>query len=180
MRTFIGIDLPPHIKHKIANFKRENLKKLRNIKEVEDNNLHITIKFLGEIEENKVQDIVKRMNEMNFMNFEIKVKGAGVFPNIYNARIIWVGVESIEIFELKLKIDETLEELGFQRDHNFTPHITIARLKGRENPKVIEEIASKNDDFGNFKAEEIILFQSILTPQKAIYKEIAKIHSLNF
>ncbi len=179
MRTFIGIDLPFQIKHKIANFKEENLKKLKNIKEVEDSNLHITIKFLGEMAEDKVQNIVKRISGISFRSFEIKIKGVGVFPNIYSARVIWIGAESSEIFKIKTEIDETLEELGVEKDYNFIPHITIARLKSRENPKIIEQIISKGEDFGSFRIREITLFQSILTPQGPIYRKIANTYSLD-
>jgi len=170
LRTFIAIEIPQNIKEKIYEAFEKEREKEKGIKWVEKENLHITLKFLGEIDEGKVKEIEKILDEipLKFKSFEAKLEEMGGFPDFKNPRVLWIGVspkEKIkEIFEF---IEERIEKekMDIEKEgREFHPHITIARIKGKgkfsfERKKFLE----------NFKINKIALFKSDLMPEGPIY-----------
>lgn len=174
-RVFIAIKLPEDICLRIDEFNAKNvLSKINNVKPVERENLHITIKFLGEISQAVIPKIIDELNRISkeFPQFKVKVKGIGVFPSPDVPRVIWVGAESSEIHIIKKSVDESLSRFGFEKDEKFISHITIGRVKRGNPAEKLKELMRSNIDFGEFTAKELVLFESILTPQRPIYKEI--------
>lgn len=180
IRAFIGIKIPEEITEKIDSFSKEKLKNIKNIKRVEKENLHITLKFLGEIGEDEVERIKEELKKISFRKFEIKIKGLGVFPSISNPKVIWIGGESEKIQVLKREIDLHIKNsqinIKKEDDRPFVIHITIGRIKkeGEKESEKIKRLVKENPDFGHFYAEEFILFQSVLTPDGPIYKVLEK------
>ncbi len=178
MRTFIGIDLPIEIKENLKEL-IEKLKKIKEAKPVKVENLHITLKFLGEIEEEKIEKIKEKLEicAKNFNSANVEIKGIGVFPSEKRLRVLWVGTEDNGYLKkLNNKIEEAMEEFGFEREREFVSHITIARFKSIPNLNLIREILEKYNSFsfGKFKIVNFNLYESKLMPEGPIYKVITK------
>lgn len=167
MRCFVGIKVP-------YNKKIENVQKILKdnyrIKLVEPQNLHITLRFLGEIDDKNVDKIIKALKMLDFNKFNIKMEGMGAFPRETHARVVWIGLVSNELVELGETVSTILKNYG---DEKFSPHLTIGRLKNMENiSKIVDQY--KSEQFGDFIVESFELYKSTLTPEGPIYEEIEK------
>jgi len=129
IRCFIAIDFTDEIIKEVARVQEELGKIKFRGKLTELENLHLTLKFLGEIDENKVKEIRKKLGEIKFKEFEGKTGRIGTFSIRGNPRIVWVKVEGKEIWDLQKEIDRGMGELGFKIEERFMSHLTIARLK---------------------------------------------------
>lgn len=169
MRLFIAVEIDNAIKEKIL--KAQNELPKENIRLVEEKNLHITLKFLGEVEEKKVEIIKKLLSNIEFKKFNIKIVGAGAFPNKNYARVIWIGCKSEDLNKLATEINEKLSVLFSKED--FKAHLTIARAKGKVSLKEFFE-KYENIDFGEMEVNKFILFRSTLNKNGPIYEKIAE------
>ena len=178
MRLFIGIEIPSELKEEIFKIQKD-LKKL-NIKLVEKENFHICLKFLGEVNESLVQEIYSVLENITLSKnaFEVSLKGVGVFPNISNPRVVWVGVESDEILNLAEEIDFNLSKLGFEKEkRKFVPHLTLGRLRDKKGKQIIKEFLDKYKNLKmKFYVDKITLFKSKLSPKGPTYKKIKEFH----
>ncbi|MGB9857283.1 MAG: RNA 2',3'-cyclic phosphodiesterase [Dictyoglomaceae bacterium] len=176
-RLFIAIDLPFEIKEILNKYKEELAKYITyGVKWVELENLHFTIRFLGETEENKIPDIQRIMDEVSceFFPFSISFNELGAFPSFKNPRVIWIGIENgkREMKTLFQRLEDKIVKLGFQREEKeFSPHLTLGRVKD----KFRWEKEWKIDiPYLEFLAEEITLFESKLTSKGPIYNSLYK------
>jgi len=177
MRTFIAIDLDPEIKKAISDFLRR-LKKLgsSNIGWIKEQGMHLTLKFLGEIDDAQVSQVKELMEDTtrSSKTFLLKLKGTGFFPpNSKYARVLWIGtVSEAALLELQERLESRLEGLGFSRENRpFHPHLTLGRVK---NPSGLGDIISefekaKEAEFGEMTVKRITLFKSTLKPTGAEY-----------
>jgi 2'-5' RNA ligase len=145
---------------------------------VEDGNIHLTLKFLGDVDETQLERVKTVVSSMDLNPFNLSMKGIGVFPNLRRPRTVWVAVTGgvSEITEIYRRLEDVLERLGFQREkRSFSPHVTIARVRdGRNRDQLAEGIHEMRDlTFGSFKVERIVLKKSVLTPRGPIYSNIA-------
>lgn len=172
MRLFIAVDVDDPIREKIKPVLSE-LSRINGVKAVEPENLHITLLFLGEVNESRVSKIEEKLSEVEFEPFKILFEGVGAFPNVNSPRVVWVGVkESGELTGLANNIYEKLKKLGFRRDKEFKAHLTVGRVK-RKNPEVSEVIKRHaSENFGEMEIRSFRLKQSILTPKGPIYKDL--------
>jgi 2'-5' RNA ligase len=168
MRAFIGIKIKP------VREIEEILEKIKSLdcgKTVEPENLHICLKFLGEIEEEKAEEVKKTMNELSgFGPFEISLKNIRAFPNENFVRVIWIGAESEEILKLQKTLDEMLQQIGFRKEKDSIPHITLARIKRKVSFDFFGE-----RDFGTQKVEKICLVRSELGPKGPKYSDVYEV-----
>jgi len=179
MRVFIAIPCPDELKEGMVEI-QESIKDLGKLTLVKPENIHITMKFLGEVEEGKIPDINKRLDNLSeLQSFDISLKGVGVFPSMDYIRVVWVGVDkgADRITEIHSEIDRKLNELNFKKDKNFHPHLTIARVKFLKKKEELRNIIQKDSamDFGSFKAERIELMRSRLSPKGPEYSIIHEI-----
>ncbi len=172
MRLFVAIDLPENIisyfKSVQAIFNHEAAKlKLTN-------SFHLTLKFFGEIDENKKEEIVKKLDLINYNNFKLKIEKVGVFPNLDYIKIIWVGLEkSPYLIGLQKEIETKLEKFHFKKDFEFYPHITLARVSFVKDKQDFKEIIQKiNLEKKEFEVFSFNLYSSILTREGPIYNKI--------
>ncbi|MCA6212745.1 RNA 2',3'-cyclic phosphodiesterase [Thermococcus bergensis] len=180
MRAFIAIDVNDKVRQKLVGA-QEKIEKTKSakIKYVEPENLHLTLKFLGEITEEQAEDIKKLLEQIakKHRKHIVRVKGIGVFPSYNYVRVIWAGLENDEeIKRMAKEIDDALFKLGFKREKDFVSHITIGRVKFVKD-KVELMLALKelaNEDFGEFEVNAIELKKSTLTPKGPIYETIAR------
>jgi len=164
MRCFIAIELSEELKQKIAEliseFKREDLL-VGNF--VKPEQAHITLKFLGEVSEKKVEQVKAELKKFSESAncFELTFSGFGLFGQ----RVLWIGGENQIISKLASSLDADLSKLGFEKDARpFQVHLTIARIKKIKNRKGLQEILNKykGKEFGKIFVFELVLFKSKL------------------
>jgi RNA 2',3'-cyclic 3'-phosphodiesterase len=179
MRTFISIDIPEDIKEEIINIQKQ-LPKFKG-KETEKENLHLTLKFLGEVDERKIEEVKKRLREIKMNNFETEIDSIGFFDNreskLYPQKlIIWLHMTNCE--EIQKRIDNQLFGL-FEPEKRFMAHLTIARIKNiKDKKKFIEKLNKIKISSLKFQVKNFELKKSILTEQGSIYETLER-YNLN-
>ena len=179
IRTFIAIDIP--VSQKVTEIINELKKTQIDAKIVETENMHLTLKFLGDIDENLIDEIEKIIKDaiLNMQPFEITLKNLGVFPNQKYMKVAWIGVENAEhLKKIAETIDTKLKDLGFEKEKRpFSVHLTIARIKSAKNKEKLIDLIDKyqNTELQKIKINKIILKKSILTPKGPIYTNLKEI-----
>jgi len=178
MRAFIAVDLEDdEIRKKLEEVQRVLKRTGAIMKLVEPRNFHITLKFLGEIDERIVPDIQRTLREAIKENpFEITLRGLGAFPHPSRPRVVFVHVDSDVMPRLMETVDKAVHKLGFELERRaYVPHMTIARVKARG--YLLEEVIERFEErvFGRMIVREIRLKRSKLTPQGPIYSTIFSI-----
>ena len=174
IRTFITVELPERFLHEIG--KIESELDIPGIKSVEPKLVHITMKFLGDINESDIEPITSALLQINCAPFEARIKGIGVFPKIAYIKVIWLGAQG-NFEALHNEIERVLLPFKFAKDHQFSPHATLARVKMlREKALLLEKMKKfENIDLGTMIVESISLKKSTLMPQGPIYETIKDI-----
>lgn len=176
IRAFIAINLSSDIKEYLSSLK--NNLKIGNskIKWVEENNLHITLKFLGYILPQQLEliDLGLKKITNQYLPFSIKLSSdIGIFPSYKMPRIIWVGIResSRELTELYNSIEETLYKNGFPKENKrFSGHITIGRIKYiKDKDSLINSLKQIRIERFSQKVESVELMESELTPKGPVY-----------
>jgi 2'-5' RNA ligase len=182
LRVFIAVkvdeaSLVARVKQLQEDLERAGLK----AKFVEPENLHITLRFVGEIPAEKVEALRQKLREVRYKRFSMLVRGVGAFPSISHPRVIWLGVDegSAELSQLASLVSHVVDslKLGSQQgsEESFTPHLTIARLKAPPPPearRIMENLAEAV--FGRQDVDAFYLFKSDLTPRGPIYTVIER------
>ncbi len=186
MRCFIAIELDERIIRRLQNIQSILKKTNADIKLVEPENLHITVKFLGEISEKQVSIVKEIMNKIakEFTEFEISVENLGAFPNINHPRAIWAGVRegADKIISIHKRFEGELVPLGFRKENKeFKPHITLCRVKGfAGKDKLKTRVKGLIDtEFGYMKVKSIALKESKLMPTGPKYTTLYEVKLLN-
>lgn len=188
MRAFIAIELSDEIRTCLAQIQSHLKYSGADVKWVEKDNVHLTLKFLGEIPEEKLQQVIAALEIVaeEFSPFEIGIKDIGAFPKIDYPRVIWVGLDkgAVESKNIAEKIDEELSKIGFEKESRpFAAHLTIGRVRSSKNKEALKEkILSANTSLPlqthnpqltpTQTITSIILFQSKLTPNGPIYTKL--------
>ncbi len=174
MRCFVAINLPEDIKSRLQSV-QERLSPLVTWKPVERENLHVTLKFLGEVDDHKLNRIEETLMEVSSAQepFVMELKGAGAFPNLNYIRVLWIGIDkgSNEIRQLMARIDSKLAGLGFSKEREYVPHVTIGRVKAiMRRGELAQAIRSLQElSFGSAEVKSIALMKSTLTSKGPIY-----------
>ena len=169
MRCFIGIDLPIEV---IIEIQRIQKKLEPNFigRLTSSENLHLTLKFLGEIEEDVINDVKKRLSSITHPAFELTLKDVGVFSQKF-IKIIWVKVSDVPLQSL---VDNCLKNI-FKLENRFMGHITIARVRNLADKKsFLQLINATRVSEESFMVKDFYLKESILTPDGPIYKDIVR------
>ena len=150
--------------------------KFSGIKLVNPGLVHITLKFLGNIDEDKIGPIVSALSQVECKPFAARIKGVGVFPKPAYIKVIWLGAEG-SFDKLHNEVERVLSPFKFEKDNNFSPHATLARVKQvREKVALLETINKLGDvDLGSIQVESIVLKKSTLTPEGPIYETLKEI-----
>ena len=183
IRSFIAIELPDELKSELVQLEaRLKSGGQFRVKWVDPNGIHLTLKFLGDIAADRVEEIVGAMEEAarGISTFQLKVKGLGVFPNPKRAQVAWVGLsgEVDKLAQLQKSVESKLAPLGFAPEaRRFTPHLTLARLRNQVSPderqrfgQLITGTAFEADCA--IEVAAISLIRSQLTREGAIYTRI--------
>lgn len=141
-------------------------------------NLHVTLKFLGEVAESKADAVRSALAEMRNSNaVALEFSGLGFFPNEKHPRVFWVGMEaSPNLKTLAGDIEAAVEKLGIPREkREFSPHLTLARFERPRLPEALRKLIADNQQqaFGLLRTNEFHLIQSKLKPAGAEYTTVA-------
>ena len=181
IRAFIAVDLDDPVIEKVCNVVAILKSRITEIRWLRKENLHLTLKFLGNIAESQVEPITAALRHPLglFSPCTISAKGLGVFPDFRRPKILWVGLTGDQLVQLAAEIESALMPLGFTPENRaFTPHLTIGRWREGSRPakNLRQEIDSLNDfEFGACAVRQIVLFQSVLKPEGATYSELRTI-----
>lgn len=172
--------MPQEVRSALAEFQQTaaaSLDKRSEVRWVRNENLHLTLKFFGEVSEERLDPLEKALQESGNQSasFELEVKGAGCFPNLSNARVLWAGAGN-EVTGLAKAVEKSTVSAGFEAaDRAFSPHLTLARL-GSKPGAALQQIVTRYQDFsfGKFTVTDMILFQSRLRSGGPQYTELKK------
>lgn len=172
MRTFIGIDIPDEIRDRLYEFQNKLNKLDLDASYTFKKQFHITLIFLGELRKEDIESIKEKLSRINLDKISIKISGIGYFTSRSNPEIVWVGIESENLNNL---VNNICKCLDFKLDRAFNPHITLCRIKSRKNMESLVKIISMNKGlvFGEFKADNFLLKQSIPDKGRHIHKILA-------
>lgn len=171
----MAIELPEEIKEKISQ-KSEELGR-NGLRRTSKDKLHITLKFIKEVNEQETQRICKQLEQIKRTRFSLRIAGFGAFPDTKRVRVIWIGLENNnELQTLVQDIENSIVEKESQKEEKFVPHITIARTRtNQQNKKIMEFLnKNKNEFFGEFEVKEFVLMESIPRIDRYEYREIQK------
>jgi RNA 2',3'-cyclic 3'-phosphodiesterase len=175
IRAFIAIEIGSQTVENISQHLAGLKPRLPDISWISPANFHLTLKFLGAVEETSIDPITAALErELHpFPRFTINAKGLGVFPDVKRPRILWVGLEGEELIALASRVETALDPLGFAPEKREPkPHLTVGRWRHFEGSsrKLAADLESwKSHEFGASTVAEVVLFQSVLKPQGAVY-----------
>ena len=170
MRLFIAIDFDS-----LKNYFIELQKLLpRNAKLSLTKSFHITLKFLGEVQPNDIENIISELKKIKFRHFYVSLDSIGIFPTENYIRVIWIGIKpEDEVLMLQRRIDDLLGKT-FKKEKDFQAHITIARVKFPEDKKAfVEQIRKIKVESRKIEIKDFRLVQSTLTAKGPVYEDLA-------
>src|SRR3989344_5614325 len=170
MRIFIALDLPDEIKNALYEYTKLIQQKYPfEGKLTEPENLHLTLKFIGEIPDEKVSDIVKKLKTIKHPVIKARITETGVFTPSF-IKILWIKLDGAD--KLQSEIDKALQDL-FKKEARFMSHITIARIKRVENKHdFLKNVQLAGFPRNSFEIQNFKLKSSTLTPEGPIYKDV--------
>lgn len=177
IRSFLAIDLAEDLKPEIADVQKEFKKTGANIKYVPPQNMHFTLKFFGNIDEDMVDEISEAVEKVirNYSSFDLSIGGCGSFPNQNTIKVLWIGIgKNSRIADLQKDLDSEFKKLGFKKERNYISHLTIGRPRNGKNKNQIKDTINSLKDLkiGTMTVSKISLKKSTLTPQGPIYEDI--------
>lgn len=178
IRSFIAFDLEnEQVLSRLAEAQKLVLETGADLRPVAPQNIHVTIRFLGDISPGMVEKVYEAIKNVKFVPFTIQVRGLGVFPSLNFPRVVWAGMadgvdQLRNIFD---QLEPQIRALGFPKDaYGFSPHLTIARVRSAKNKEHLAEFVTKKDDFefGIIKANCLRLKRSQLSLKGPTYSTI--------
>jgi 2'-5' RNA ligase len=184
IRSFIAFDLDNQaILSRLSEVQDALVNTGASLNLVKPQNIHMTVRFLGNVDLGMVDAVYEEMKQVSFAPFEVEIRGLGAFPNLQYVRVVWAGIQkgADELKDVFNQLEPRLRKLGFKPDtKGFSPHLTIARVRTGKNKaelaRRIEEL--ENYEFGTVKANCLKLKKSVLTPEGPIYSTIHEVGAL--
>ena len=181
IRAFIAITLDPKVIDKIVDATTQLRPQMRSIRWVAPANFHLTLKFLGGIDEAMIESIGASLRERLrlFQRFTINAKGLGVFPDLKRPRVLWVGLTGDHLVSLASRVESALQPLGFTSEtRKFTPHLTIGRWRqaDRASNSPLRQLENwRVYEFGKSNVDRVHLIESVLKPNGASYNQLVAV-----
>jgi 2'-5' RNA ligase len=181
VRSFISIDLEDQqILSRIASILSSLQALGGDLKPVERENIHLTLKFLGDVSTPRLAEVKSSLKQLAFPAFTGEIKGAGAFPNLNHMNVIWVGVNEgwSQVEQIYEQVEKLLSSLGFRRENRpFSPHITIARVRsGKKRDEIANFLRHLSEEsFGTITVDRVRLKQSILSSSGPKYSTLLEV-----
>ncbi|MFC7069982.1 RNA 2',3'-cyclic phosphodiesterase [Halobaculum lipolyticum] len=180
-RLFVSVDLPDRLADAFAAV-QEPLAAVPGLRFTDPEQAHCTLTFLGDVDESRVDDVAEALDRAvgaaAVGPFDCEVGGLGAFPSPDYVRVVWVGVRegSEELTRLAEAVERETVELGFdEADHEFTPHLTLARLNDARGKRRVLEYLDEDPTVGRFEVREVRLTESTLTDGGPEYEPRARL-----
>jgi RNA 2',3'-cyclic 3'-phosphodiesterase len=178
IRSFLAFDIENNtVLNRLTATQKRLVQTGADMKLVESQNIHITMRFLGNIKSATAEKVLEEMKQIQFVPFNVQIKGVGAFPNPNYARVVWVGITkgTDQLKDLFDQLEPRLRGLGFTPDlKGFSPHLTIARVRSGKNKQQLSKFITENTnhEFGAVKARCLRLKKSDLTPRGPVYSTL--------
>ena len=176
MRVFVAVEvIDDHILQKIKSMQESFPFKA---KPVRLDQIHFTLQFLGEISENKTEDVKKALGTVSFSKFDLTIIGSGAFPNTRNPKVVWLGVDKDgkeRMSRLANDVNEILGAIDLKNEKPFKPHLTVFRIKNRIGDITEELLKFKDTKFGTQVVSQIVLKKSDLSPNGPEYTNLGTV-----
>ena len=179
-RAFIAVSIPTDVCRRLAEIEKQLSASGADVKWVAEGNFHVTMKFLGDVDSNRIEELTEAICSavQDMPPFEVALSGVGAFPNTRQPNVVWVGTSTggDELKAIVERLDSSLECLGFAKEAKpFSPHITVGRTKTPRNFGQLREAIERLNDIqaGSFLVEEVALMKSDLRPSGQVYTKIA-------
>jgi len=176
IRSFIAIPLNAEIIFHLEKAQKELRALPTDVKWVNPTSIHLTLKFLGNVEEGNVEDIARGIQNgvKGVKTWSTAVRNMGAFPFLKNPRVVWIGIEdqSGQLVRLQNQIEQEMSKLGFAEEkRTFSPHLTLGRVRSsRGKDELVKYLLDERERvFGEINVDRVILFKSELKPTGAIY-----------
>jgi len=170
MRLFVAIPVSTEVSAALVGY-QSVLSPMGPFSMVPAKNMHMTLKFIGEADEETLEKVDRALASIRAEPFEMGLEGIGAFPNPKKVKVIWAALcrGSQQAVKLAREVDERLGELGFQKEGRFHPHITLARSKGGQDRDGLQKLLVSADQpaFGAFMVDGMSLMKSELHPDGA-------------
>jgi len=182
MRLFIAIEIPEEIKKEMVRVQEQLRKANVDASWPRAEGMHLTLKFLGEVPEMKITEIVRGLQTSaeGIGRFRLEVKGVGMFPNPQRARVVWIGLsgDAGKLAKLQGGVEDAMARIGLAREERkFTAHLTLGRIKYiRSRDQWLAVLAEVMDiSLPGFEATSVSLMKSELKPAGAVYTEMGRV-----
>lgn len=175
MRLFVAIEIEPEIRDRISEFVARLRPGLSKARWVRPEGLHITLKFLGNVADDRSSRIEGALRAVQANAVRVSVAKLGVFPNPKSPRVLWVGVDAGDrLGRLARAVDQQMGSIGFQSEkREFSPHVTLARFNHPPRGNLGSLLSEAPPSFGTMTANEFHLYESKLSPQGSRYIKLA-------
>lgn len=181
IRTFIAVEVPADVRDRAADLCDRLRASRANVKWTRPDNMHITLKFLGDIDDAEVVEVCASIKAaaQKHESFSIFLAGGGAFPKPDRPRTLWVGVRDgdEELLALHKSVDDSLRELGFPREpRRYHPHLTLGRVRNSGNQEELAELLAANERFeaGAARIGEVVVYASYLDKGGPSYDALAR------
>lgn len=181
IRSFVAFDINSEsVLKRLTEAQKQLTATGADLKIVEPKNIHITLRFLGNIKASSVEKLFDEMKKVQFVPFDVKVLGIGAFPNVRYPRVVWAGITegADKLRDISSQLELHLRGLGFAADpKGFSPHLTIARVRSARNKAELADLLNKSVsyEFGIVRAACLRLKRSDLTPRGPIYSTLKEV-----
>lgn len=176
MRLFVAVHLNESTKYKIKKLISQLKEKSNKIKWVPIENLHITLKFLGETDESMFGDVISSLEKIKHSPFTLTIAHIGGFPNLKSPKVLWIGIQGDQysIKSLSDQVEKSIIHLNYTKEQRkFTSHITIGRVKQKIDQSLLNYlIENQTYYFGEVTISSFSLIESQLTSKGAVYNEL--------
>ena len=181
VRTFVAVEMPETVRQQFRDVQAELRRAEAHVKWVEPHNIHVTLKFLGEIPEERLEGLYNGVAQgvHACAPFEINLSRLGAFPNLRRPRVVWIGIDSGKerLIELQERLEESISQHGFPQERRpFSPHLTIGRVKSpRGADDLVDAIKATSFQSGPIEVGEVVVMKSTLTPEGPTYTPLRRV-----
>ena len=180
-RTFVAVEMPEDVQKEFREVQTTLRRTDAHVKWVEPHNIHVTLKFLGDVAEDHLEGLYQGVTEgvRGIQPFEINLSQLGAFPNFKRPRVIWIGVEAgkEKLVQLQKQVEDSISHHGFPKENRkFSPHLTIGRVKSpRGVDDLVTTIQETPFESNSIGIREVVVMKSTLTPEGPIYAPLRRI-----
>ncbi|WP_435100990.1 RNA 2',3'-cyclic phosphodiesterase [Halarchaeum sp. P4] len=181
MRLFVSVDLPESLVEPVRKLQAE-FEGADGLDFVDPAQTHVTLKFLGDVAEDEYDDVVaaceRAVASSRVAPFDAELEGLGVFPSMDYISVLWLGVTegAVELAALHDAVERETTELGFEpEEHDFTPHVTLGRMKHAGGKELVQDLVrQRTPEVGTMHVEEVRLTESTLTHEGPEYETVER------